>query len=620
MGYHRDRRVILSPTAAPLHGEESAALALDSSSVVLITGGARGITALAARRLAELYRPTLVLAGRSPLPPPDEAAETAEIINPKELKAALMNQMRGRGETVTPALVERAYARLMGEREIRGNLTALRRLGARVSYYSVDVRDAEVFGSFIDDLYSSFGRLDGVIHGAGVIEDKLLQDKTPESFDRVFDTKADSAFVLSRKLRPESLKFLVFFSSVSGRFGNRGQGDYAAANEILNKIAVCLDRAWPSRVVAMNWGPWDMEGMVSAEVRKQFAERGVEMISPEVGLRRLEEELKYGRRGEAEVVIGGAAWLPKGNRSVRHRNWPLLGPAVSSGSNGLRELIREIDPAYDLYLLDHQLDGQPVLPLAMATELMAEAVAQGWPDMEVVAIRDLRMFQGIVVDCGSKTVRVVANAQSGAGPNPASVVVEVIGTGQPHRIHYRATVDLAERLPVAPSFNLPPLADGSPFHMEVEEIYDRWLFHGPLFHGITQVDLVGASGVKAMLATTSPTGWIEGAPAGQWLIDPLMFDSALQLLVLWARENWGMTALPSGFQSYRRFAVPSTSRIVCEMRIRANTGGQTIHADIFFLDAATGGVVSILDDMQGACSKALNRLSDRKALAAAGKQ
>ena len=622
VGYDGNRRITLRPTHAPIESDAPAAFALDSSSVVLITGGARGITALAATRLAELYQPTLVLAGRSALPPPDEAAETAGITAPKDLKAALMNQMRSRGETVTPALVERAYARLVGEREIRGNLTALRQLGAKVSYHPVDVRDAEAFVSFIDHIYSSFGRLDGVIHGAGVIEDKLVQDKTPESFDRVFDTKVDSAFILSRKLRPESLKFLMFFSSVSGRFGNRGQGDYAAANEILSKMAVCLDRAWPGRVVAMNWGPWDTDGMVSAEVRKQFAERGVELIPPAAGLRRLEEELKYGLRGKAEVVIGGAGWQqPASIPGVRRESFPLLRQAVPSGSNGTRELIREIDPAYDLYLRDHQLDGQAVLPLAMATELMAESVARGWPDRQVVAVRDLRLFQGItVLDGASKTVRIVAKAPPGAGPSPASVTVEVIGTGKQQRIHYRATVDLAERLPDAPSFNTPPLQDGLPFHMKIGEVYDRWLFHGPLFHGITGLDLVGASGIKAMLATTSPTGWIEGGSTGQWLIDPLMFDSSLQLLVLWARENWDMTALPSGFQYYRRFAAPSASRIVCEMRIKPNTGGQTIHADIFFLDAATGRVVSILEDMQGACSKALNRLSDRKVLAAAGTQ
>jgi hypothetical protein len=357
--------------------------------------------------------------------------------------------------------------------------------------------------------------------------------------------------------------------------------------------------------------------MVSAEVRKQFAERGVELILPAVGLRCLEEELNYGRRGDAEVVIGGAGWQPADNRTVERRNWPLLGKSASSGNNGVRELIREIDPLYDLYLRDHQLDGHPVLPLAMATELMAESVAQAWPHLQVTAVRDLRMLQGIVVDGASKTVRVVAKAPASAGQSPANVAVEVVGTAQPHRVHYRATVDLAERLPSAPALNLPALAGGRPFHMKVGEFYDRWLFHGPLFHGITSVDQVSAKGVKAMLATTSPTGWVDETYTGQWLIDPLMFDSALQVLVLWARENWDMTALPSGFQSYRRFAAPAASRIVCEMRIRPNTGGQTIHADIFFLDAATGGVVSILEDMQGACSKALNRLSDRKAMAAA---
>src|SRR6185295_10579490 len=180
---------------------------------------------------------------------------------------------------------------------VRDNLAALRKLGATVRYYPVDVRDADAFGGLIDEIYRSFGRLDGVIHGAGVIEDKLIADKTPESFERVFDTKVDSALVLSRKLRPDALKFMVFFSSVAGRFGNRGQGDYAAANEVLNKLAICLDRAWSARVVAINWGPWDTPGMVSPELRKQFAKRGVELIPTSTGLRLLQEELDFGHRG-----------------------------------------------------------------------------------------------------------------------------------------------------------------------------------------------------------------------------------------------------------------------------------------------------------------------------------
>jgi hypothetical protein len=97
-----------------------------------------------------------------------------------------------------------------------------------------------------------------------------------------------------------------------------------------------------------------------------------------------------------------------------------------------------------------------------------------------------------------------------------------------------------------------------------------------------------------------------------------MFDSALQLVLVWAREHWDMTALPSGFRSFHRFAAPAASRILCEVRIRPETGAQTIHADMFFIDAATGAVVGILEDMHGACSKALNRLARRELSVAVG--
>ena len=54
------------------------------------------------------------------------------------------------------------------------------------------VSDAAAFGALLDELNSA-GGITGVIHGAGVIEDKLLRDKTPESFDRVFETKVETS-------------------------------------------------------------------------------------------------------------------------------------------------------------------------------------------------------------------------------------------------------------------------------------------------------------------------------------------------------------------------------------------------------------------------------------------
>ncbi|HFQ89039.1 MAG TPA: SDR family oxidoreductase, partial [Desulfobulbus sp.] len=158
------------------------------------------------------------------------------------------------------------------------------------------------------DLYAEFGRIDGVIHGAGIIEDKLLVDKSPDSFARVVATKADSVFLLSRHLRPQSLKFLVLFSSVAGRFGNPGQCDYTAANEIVNKMARFLDARWPCRVVSVNWGPWAREGMVSPALERQFAERGVRLIDPEQGVAALLAEIAGGGRGEVEVILGDGPW------------------------------------------------------------------------------------------------------------------------------------------------------------------------------------------------------------------------------------------------------------------------------------------------------------------------
>jgi len=283
-------------------------VALDESSVLLLTGGARGITAQVARHLARRYRPILLLTGRSPQPAPWEDAETASLREPHALRAAIIDRMRRAGgdQPVSPARVEQEYRRVASEREIRETLRDLEAAGARARYFPVDMRDESAVRRFLDDVYREYGRLDGVIHGAGIIEDRRILQKEPASFQRVFATKADSAFLLSRLLRFDRLQFLVFFSSVSARFGNPGQGDYAAANEILNKLAQQLDREHPARVVAINWGPWEAGGMVSPELQRRLTERGIRLIPSDVGARMLDEELHWGRKGEAEVVVAGS--------------------------------------------------------------------------------------------------------------------------------------------------------------------------------------------------------------------------------------------------------------------------------------------------------------------------
>ena len=252
-----------------------------------------------ALELARRYQLNLVLVGSSPAPV-EEPADTATLTTPAEIKAALMKRVETGSK---PAAVEAAYKRLLKDREIRGNLEAIRATGAKVEYRAVDVRDAAAFGGLIDELNAA-GGIAGVVHGAGVIEDKLLRDKTPESFDRVFGTKVDSALTLARKLDPERLKFFSLFASITSRYGNRGQSDYAAANEVLSKLACDLDRKWPGRVVSIAWGPWSEVGMV-ADLEKHLVARGLKLIEPAVGAGFAVDEVIYGTKGEPEVVVAG---------------------------------------------------------------------------------------------------------------------------------------------------------------------------------------------------------------------------------------------------------------------------------------------------------------------------
>jgi NAD(P)-dependent dehydrogenase (short-subunit alcohol dehydrogenase family) len=301
VGFHGGARWTLQMVHAPAPAEPLGPLPLDANSVVLITGGAYGITAEAAKQLAREARPRLVLLGRSPLPGP-EPPELQGLDGPASLRKHLIATMRRENPSVLPATIERALLRVLKDRQIRANLAALQQAGSPVEYHAMDVRDGPRLAALIDRIYQDYGRLDGVIHAAGVIEDSLIGRKTPESFAHVFSTKVDPAIVLAHKLRAESLKFLAFFSSVAGRFGNAGQIDYAAANEYLNKLAAHLDAQWPGRVVAINWGPWDA-GMISDELRRLYAARGISLIPLAEGARMFVDELKRRKDSQPEVLI-----------------------------------------------------------------------------------------------------------------------------------------------------------------------------------------------------------------------------------------------------------------------------------------------------------------------------
>lgn len=269
VGYPRGERVIFHPVAADFSDEEAVKQSLlDKDAVVLATGGAKGITAEITKSMM-IPGMKLIIVGRS---------EKIDL------------------ETIPDGGTNKSFDHLINS-------------GVEIKYFSVDVRESVAFQKVIEEIYKNYGRIDAVIHGAGIIEDEHIDQKRLDSFDTVFDTKVDTAFLLYKFLKPEFLKLLVFFGSVSGRFGNQGQTDYATANEVLNRFAWFLHQKWPkTKTITINWGPWNTVGMASPMVIRLLESQGMRPINPEEGCNFFLREIYRGHDETSEVIAGEGPW------------------------------------------------------------------------------------------------------------------------------------------------------------------------------------------------------------------------------------------------------------------------------------------------------------------------
>ncbi|GAB7106059.1 hypothetical protein JCM4814A_43730 [Streptomyces phaeofaciens JCM 4814] len=288
---------------------EAAALGLDRDSVVVLAGGARGITAQFALALAGASRCRLELLGRTPAPDGPEDADTAAARTPADVRAALA----ARGG-LKPAGINRATELLLAQREVAATLAELTALGSRVRYRSVDFREPDAVLQAVKEIHAEHGRLDGVVHAAGVIEDRLIAEKSAESFQRVYATKATGADALLTALEelPAAPAFTVLFGSISAVLGNRGQVDYAAANDALETLGAAFAARTGQRAVTVHWGPWapaaGHAGMVGEELAREYARRGIRLIDPEEGTAALLRELAWGEESATAVVYTASGW------------------------------------------------------------------------------------------------------------------------------------------------------------------------------------------------------------------------------------------------------------------------------------------------------------------------
>ena len=148
-------------------------------------------------------------------------------------------------------------------------------------------------------------KVDVFIHAAGVEKSRKLESKTTEELHQVMDVKADGFFNLFKTMEKTNLlpSSVVFFTSVAGRFGNSGQVDYSAANDMLSKYAAWLPTQYEDmKAISIDWGAWGEVGMASrGSIPMMMQRAGIEMMDPKDASAHVYEELVEGTCGEIVV-------------------------------------------------------------------------------------------------------------------------------------------------------------------------------------------------------------------------------------------------------------------------------------------------------------------------------
>ncbi len=427
----------------PLRNESS--LKIDAGDVIVISGGGRGITSRLALALAP-FQPKLVLLGRSRLNPEVDYEALKEADGPVDESVRAMLK-RTRPE-MKEEEVEAETCRILAGVEITETLADLRRLGVEASYHSCDVTDQNQVSQVLDQVVKRFGRIDGVIHGAGVVRDGFMELMSPGDFSRVVEVKILGGWNLYLHSYQHGLRFIVGLSSVAAATGNVGQVNYGAANRAL---AAFLS-GFPTRnrgvlVKALILPPVEGAGMADTEEMKELLEikglggayihlaelaglfcRELLLGPPADGWAMWARALPRVKTVRVDLQEPGVRdrIQPSGGVSFEKRDLPMIQVCHRLDiERGELEASRTFSQRHDLWLDDHRplkSMRNPLLSGVMAVEAFLEAAHLLHPHLSCRGVRRVRYRDFLEVpEHGDREVKIVCRSEV----RPGEVLCEV---------------------------------------------------------------------------------------------------------------------------------------------------------------------------------------------------
>ena len=298
-------------------------------------------------------------------------------------------------------------------------LADLHAAGIEATYHTCDVTDPEAVRAVMGEVASRYGKIDGIIHGAGVIRDGLLSQMTLDDLSMVTDVKFLGAWNLFSAAEGAGLRFFVGLSSGAAILGNPGQSNYAAANRMMSALLRYLGRKNGAiRFKALMLPPVEGAGMAEdPAVRELMRRKGVAYIQvnelaglfcrelsvapadddwvmfmrtlPPVKTARLNETIPPALRGE--LAGGAVAFSPE--------DFPLI-DRISSVDLRREQLeaFRSFSREKDLWIEDHQplkFVEHPLVSAAMVLETFMEAARILYPHLQVRGVRQVRFLDMI---------------------------------------------------------------------------------------------------------------------------------------------------------------------------------------------------------------------------------